>query len=206
MIYDNHDERIPYHKLFLERDNMDGIPDYPLPAGYRFVFYRPGDHCAWIEIEKSAKEFDSYERGLQIWERFYGGKDHELIHRMVFIENETGEKVATASAYYDIHGNDKTGAGWLHWVAVKREYQGKGLARPLISHTLHLLRRLGYSHVIIQTQSISWVACRLYMDFGFSPTAQSAIDNIFGWRIIKRLTDHPILSDFEPATDEEMQK
>lgn len=206
MKYDNHDDRIPYYKLFLERDNLDRIPEFALPDGYRFVPYCPGDCDAWIEIEKSAKEFDNYNRGLQIWERFYGGKDHELVHRMVFIETQTGEKVATASAYYDIHGNDHTGAGWLHWVAVKREYQGRGLARPLISHTLLLLRELGYSHAIIQTQSISWVACRLYMDFGFTPTKQSTVESYTGWKIIKRLTDHASLSGFEPATDAEIQK
>ncbi len=154
----------------------------------------------------SAGEFDDYDRGLQIWDRFYGGKESELIHRMVFIEAKDGEKIATASAYYDIHGRDQSGAGWLHWVAIKREYQGMGLAKPLISYTLNLLLDLGYSHAIIQTQSISWLACRIYMNFGFKPTLQNAHESYIGWKIIKRLTDHPSLSDFEYASDLEMQK
>ena len=56
MQFDNHDSRIKYYELMLERD-LDYLPCFPLPDGYRFVFYRPGDCSSWIEIEKSAKEF-----------------------------------------------------------------------------------------------------------------------------------------------------
>ena len=50
---------------------------------------------------------------------------------MVFVENVAGEKVATATAYEDITGRDRSGSGWLHWVAVRREYQGRGLSKRI---------------------------------------------------------------------------
>lgn len=59
---------------------------------------------------------------------------------MVFIENKTGDKVAAASAFNDIYGRDKSGAGWLHWVAVKREYQGNGLSKHL-SYVLNMMKK-----------------------------------------------------------------
>ena len=58
---------------------------------------------------------------------------------MVFVVNEAGEKVATATAFYDICGIDQSGDGWLHWVAVRRDAQGKGLPKPLISHVILLI-------------------------------------------------------------------
>ena len=68
----------------------------PLPGGFRFVFFRPGDRDAWIGIERSAGELTSYAQGTEVWERYYGGREDALCRRMVFVENAAGEKVATA--------------------------------------------------------------------------------------------------------------
>lgn len=48
----------------------------------------------------------SYEQGVEAWDKYYGGKEAELIERMVFIEDAEGRKVATATAYYDVRGID----------------------------------------------------------------------------------------------------
>lgn len=204
MRLDNHDSRIRYYELLLERKDLKDLPEYALPEGYRFVFYRPGDRDAWIDIEKSAKEFDDREEGLDAWRRYYEGKDMELANRMVFIENAAGEKVATATAFYDIYGRDKSGAGWLHWVAVRRDAQGKGLSKPLISYVLNLMPGLGYSHAKIPTQTTTWLACKIYLDFGFTPIPENAVHSRDGWRIIKALTDHPALAQFDAAAEKEI--
>ena len=195
--FDNHDSRIKYFELLLERD-LDGLPALSLPEGYRFVFFRPGDRDAWIEIEKSAREFTTYEQGLEAWNRYYGGHEDLLPGRMVFIENDAGEKVATATAYFDITGRDQSGSGWLHWVAVRRDFQGRGLSKPLIAHVLGVMRELGYTHGKIPTQSTSWVACKVYLDLGFRPIPKNAVNSRDGWRIVKALTGHPALADFDP--------
>ena len=94
MKFDNHDDRLRYYELLLERKEVGDIPQFPLPEGYRFVFYKPGDQDTWVNIEMSAKEFTSYEQGMESWDRYYRGKDEELISRMVFVEDDKGEKVA----------------------------------------------------------------------------------------------------------------
>lgn len=202
--FDNHDNRIKYYELLLERSTLEEVSEYRLPEGYHFVFYQKGDRDAWIEIEKSAKEFRSYEQGMESWKKYYGGKDSELSGRMVFVENDAGEKVATATAFYDIYGRDKSGAGWLHWVAVRRDYQGKGLAKPLIAHTLAVMKALGYTHAKIPTQTTTWVACKIYLDFGFAPVKENAVNSREGWRIIKTLTNHSTLSEFPVISQEEI--
>ena len=201
--FDNHDHRIKHYELLLEQD-LDNVPQLPLPEGYRFVFYQYGDRDSWIDIEKSAKEFSTYEQGLEAWNRYYGGREDSLLNRMVFVENGEGEKVATATAYYDITGRDKSGSGWLHWVAVRREKQGKGLAKPLITHVLDIMRNLNYTHAKIPTQTTTWLACKVYLDLGFLPLPQNAVNSLDGWRIMKALTGHRALESFDAASMEEI--
>ena len=186
--YDNHDEQICYYELLLKNDITE-VPQYELPDGYRFVPYTDNDRDAWIDIEMSAKEFVSYEQGLEAWNRYYAPRIDELYNRMFFIETDNGEKIATATAFYDIYGRDTTD-GWLHWVAVKREYQGRGLSKPLITYVLRVMNQLGYVYAKIPTQTTTWLACRVYMDLGFVPVEQNMKRNYEGWRIIKALTEH----------------
>lgn len=202
-ILDNHDFRIRYYELLLEADIGD-IPERPLPAGYSYAFYQDGDRDAWIDIEKSAREFSTVEEGERAWGRYYAGREEELKSRMVFVVNAAGEKVATATAFYDITGRDTSGSGWLHWVAVRREEQGKGLSKPLITHVLSIMRNMGQTHAKIPTQTTTWVACKVYLDLGFRPIPKNLINSRDGWRIIRRLTEHPALVTLDPASDDEI--
>lgn len=190
--YDNHDERICYYELLLENDIAE-VPQYKLPDGYRLVPYTDKDRDVWIDIEMSAKEFTNYEQGLEAWNRYFAARLNELPDRMFFIETDAGEKIATATGLYDIHGRDTSNAGWLHWVAVRREYQGKGLSKPLITHVLHVMKELGYTHAKIPTQTNTWLACKVYMDLGFLPVAKNLKRNHEGWQIVKALTGHRAL-------------
>ena len=198
--FDNHDARIRYYELLLERP-LAHIPHYDLPEGYHFTYYKNGDRDAWIAIEQSAKEFQNTAQGIEAWERYYLGRENELAERMVFIATDSGEKVATATAFYNIKVKDDPGTGWLHWVAVKRSHQGKGLSKPLLSHTFEIMKALGYTHAKIPTQTTTWLACKVYLDFGFLPIPQNAVNSAAGWRIIKRLTGHPALRQFSCASD-----
>ena len=204
MKFDNHDSLIRYVELEFIRHDLKNIPSYNLPDGYHFTFYKPGDKDQWIEIEKSAKEFLGYEQGLESWNRYYAGREDSLFNRMVFIETDSGEKVATATAYYDIYGRDKTNAAWLHWVAVRRDHQGKGLSKPLIAYTLGLMWGLGYDHVKLSSQTNTWLACKIYLDFGFVPDPQSVKENLIGWEILRTITNHPSLTHFRSATEAEI--
>lgn len=194
--FDNNDKRIKYYELLLE-GRLDNIKEYSLPDGYHFEFYQDIDRDSWIKIEKSAKEISDYDEGLDAWNRYYEGRENELYNRMVFVVTESGEKVATATAFYDIHGRDKSGAGWLHWVAVKREYQGKGLSKPLITYVLNVMKALGYTYAKIPTQTNTWLAVKVYLDLGFKPILKNAVNSYTGWCIIKTLTNHKALKDFD---------
>ena len=71
---------------------------------------------------------------------------------------------------------------------MKSEAQGQGLSKPLITYVLKRLLALGYTHVKLHTQTLSWLACKVYYDLGFRPTAQSLTENRFGWKMVELLT------------------
>jgi len=203
MKFDNHDSRLKYYHIVMEMDDSVPVETYDLPEGYSFVTYEDGDREDWISIEWSAKEFTCYADGINAWNRYYAKYEHLLPGRMFFVVAPNGEKVATATAFFDPNSPDD-GKAWLHWVAVRRDYQGKGLARPIISKALSRLRELGHGKLFVSTQTTTWLACKLYMDFGFRPEAENVRESEFGYRMLKTLTNHPALRDFEPATVEEM--
>lgn len=198
--YSNNDRRIPYYKLMLEQ-SLDDIKEKDLPSEYHYENYTPGDKAAWIAIEKSAKEFTSDEAGDAAWSKYFASHEKELGNRMFFVANSSGRKLATASAYFDIYTGDDGETGWLHWVAVHSDAQGKGLSKPLIAHVLAHMKKLGYKRAVIPTQTNTWLACKLYLDLGFIPTKENAQSSRMGWRIIRTLTDHPALDEFEPIDD-----
>ena len=190
--FQTRDDRLCYIDLMFEGDvcgNLAQLKERELPDGYRFVMYEPGDREAWINIELSAGEVMDRTQGDECWKRYYAGREEMLPARMVFVENAFGEKVATATAFFDIHTQDTPENGQLHWVAVKSEAQGQGLSKPLITHVLKILTELGYTHVKIHTQTLTWLACKVYYDLGFRPTAESLKENRFGWKMVDLLLE-----------------
>ena len=167
-----------------------------IPSEYHYENYAPGDKAAWIAIEKSAKEFTTDEAGDAAWSKYFASHEKELGNRMFFVADSSGRKLATASAYFDIYTGDDGETGWLH-----SDAQGKGLSKPLITHVLAHMKKLGYKRAVIPTQTNTWLACKLYLDLGFVPTKENAQSSRMGWRIIRTLTDHPALGEFEPVDD-----
>ncbi len=192
---------LKYVNLYLVNNDLNNIPDYKLPDGYRFVFFSDGDEEDWVNIEISSGEFLSYEEGIEAFNHYYGDHYEELKKLCLFIENEQGEKVATATAFYldnpidDITGN-------VHWVSVKKEYQGKHLSKPLISETLRKMSKLGHKKTLLHTQTSTWLAVKVYLDIGFEPYKMQ--DNYLGWQIIKKITNHPKLANVSDIDINEM--
>ncbi|MDD4832790.1 MAG: GNAT family N-acetyltransferase [Clostridia bacterium] len=198
---DNNEPKIKYSEIILFRENLENLPEYDLPDGYGFCFYNSEkDKSDWIEIEKSAREMLFTEQGIKAWQNYYGGKEEKLFDRMLFVVSPDGEKVATATAFYDEDDGER--AGWLYWVAVKRDFQGKGLSKPLIAKTLRLMRDKGYENCKIPTQPNTWLAVKIYLDFGFLP--YNTEESREGYRILRTILNHKSLRGFEPLPWEDI--
>ena len=186
------DNTIKYYELLMIYNDTSKYKHYDLPAGFHYEFYQEGDELKWVDIHIESGEFTSINQGIKYFHDFYDSFYDELNKRCIFIvENKTGIKVGTATI--SLLKNEKFGCNAaVDWFAIRRAYQGKHLARPLISKFISIASKLGHDKLILHTQTTTWLAAKLYLDFGFEPLNK---DEITGWRILKTLTNHPKLDN-----------
>ena len=166
--------------LKMELNGLENLPQHPLPEQYGWRFYQPGDELHWARIETSAGEFSQIEGGLRRFERDFPDRE-PLPERMLFLTDK-GVPFATVTAWFE-----PDGAGLLHYVAIAAAHQGQGLSRALTGLGMNRLRALGHRSARLDTQTYSWVAIRVYREFGFRPVIHGE-DDKRGWRIVSEKT------------------
>ncbi len=151
------------------------------PAPYSIRLFREGDERAFDEIWLAADTDGQAERGL--FEREFGAKIEHIPERMFFAVDEGGEPAGTATAWFN---DDWNGGRWghVHWVAVKPEHQGRGLARALMSRVMEQLAALGHDRAYLVTQTVRLRAVGLYLSFGFEPFIKTPEDQ-FHWQEVR---------------------
>ncbi len=151
--------------LTMIRDNLDDIPRYDWPAGYRLRWFGPGDEALWVRIQAAA---DRYNEITPTLFRAQFGQDAKLLsRRMAFILDPQGRPTGNASAWFTTFQGRRFGQ--VHWVAILPETQGQGLALPLMSAVLDRLQSLGHDNAYLTTSTARPPAVNLYLKFGFRP-------------------------------------
>ena len=171
------DKSVPYVSFLMLRKKDTLVPVYNLPDeyGYKFALYKPGDEKSWAEIETSVLEFDNEPDALEYFEKEFKPSTYiaELEKRCVFIENDKGEKIATATAWWCC---PEKCIPRLHWVAVKPEYQGLGLGKAIISRVTRLMLELdGERDFFLSTQTWSHKAVKIYEKMGYKIAGEKKI-------------------------------
>ena len=168
------DKTLPFYKLYMQRKAGTPIPDYTLPDGFKFVFYKDGDEVSWAKIENSVEEFDSEFEALLRFNEDYMPYVVELYRRCLFIENANDEKVATATAWWSFIDGQRH--PWVHWVSVAPGYQGLGLGKAITAQVTKLLLELeGDTDFYLGTQTWSYKAINIYKHVGFEPTDEKKL-------------------------------
>lgn len=188
------DNTIKYYELLMYYKDTNINLNYQLPEGFHFEYYKPGDEEDWINIHIESGEFTSKERGLKYFHDFYDSFIDELDKRCIFIvEDITNEKIGTATVSLlkeKEYGYDAT----IDWVAIKKRYQGKKLSKPLISKFIEIAHNLGHKELLLHTQTTTWLAAKLYLDYGFEILNK---EEIMGWSILKTLTNNSKLTNYK---------
>lgn len=196
-----YDNRIKYFELLMKFDDIHNYKKYELPEGFHYEFYKPGNEEEWVMIHIESGEFTSIEKGLKHFHDFYDSFIEELPNRCVFIvDDATGEKIGTATISLlkePEYGYD----GAVDWVAIKKKYQGRHLSKPLISKFMEIANNVGHSKLILHTQTTTWLAGKLYLDYGFEILNK---EEKLGWSILKTLTNHSKLSEYDKVSQEEI--
>lgn len=180
---------IKYYDLTMVLDNFDKVQQYPLPSEFCFEYFS-GNIDDWLNIHISTGEFASKTDAINTFNIFYTKLLDKLDKRLIFIKNINGEKIATAT----LSPNDEDASiGVIDWFAVSKSAQGKKLSKPLLSKIVDMAKNFELNKIILHTQTNSWLAAKVYLDFGFEPLIT---DEIEGWRILKTITNHPKLAEF----------
>ncbi len=152
--------------VIMIREDLEDILQFKLPADFNLKWFSPGDEEAWVYINDTADRYNTITN--ELFFREYGS-DIKLHHdRICFIEDKNGEKIGTASAWFD---DNFRGASWgrIHWVAIIPRMQGKGLSKPLMTAVSNRMRELGHRRAYLVTSTARVPAISLYLKFGFKP-------------------------------------
>ena len=160
------DKSIPYYNLIMKRSRGTNVPEAELPEGYTFVMYDKGDKQSWAEIEYSVGEFDTTTGALQYFEEEYAPFADALKHRMLFIQNAEGEKVATLTNWWNFTGERRDAS--INWVGVKPAYQGLGLGKAIVFEGIARMMKMETERdIFLHTQTWSYKAVNIYLEAGF---------------------------------------
>ena len=173
--------------LRMVRPHLGDIPQYELPAPYRFRMFQPGDADTWVAIQGAADKLSKISHHL--FDRQFGSDLEAMPQRSFFICNPQGEAIGNATAWYKEYEGEIVGR--VHWVAVVPEYQGRGLSKPLMTAVMNRLAEL-HDRAILDTATPRLVAIKVYLDFGFLPDMRNDEDRR-AWLLVRRRLDHRTL-------------
>jgi GNAT superfamily N-acetyltransferase len=170
--------------IAMVHEDLQKAPIHDLPSGFALRWYRPGDEIAWVRIQNAATPQNPVTAA--VFAREFGPGQSALPDRQCYLLGPDGTAIGTATAWHDgdHHGRP---FGLVHWVAVTRTMQGRGLAKPLLGAVCRRLRELGDGRAYLTTSTSRLPAIRLYLKFGFVPEIRTAYDAAV-WRALRRHT------------------
>ncbi|MBN2091224.1 GNAT family N-acetyltransferase [candidate division KSB1 bacterium] len=179
------DQNLPIEMIL---NTLTAIPDYDLSENFYFQWYQSGDEKIWLDIHDLAEKFIP-NMNLKLYHEQF---DHpELLNqRQVFMLGRNQQAIGTSTAWYK-DDYDGQSIGRVHWVAIIPEFQGKGLAKPLMSLTLKRLAELGHTRAYLSTSSGRVAAIKLYLKFGFKPVIKQENDHYI-WKKLEKVLGTPI--------------
>jgi ribosomal protein S18 acetylase RimI-like enzyme len=152
-------------RIGMIHNDLAKAPRYSLPERFSLRFCQQGDQKAWVDIHKEADQSNDID--LHKFEEVFSEHPLPLEERQLYLLNSDNEPIGTATAWE----REREGSirGLVHWVAIHPGYQGRGLAKPLLSATLSRLMELGYEDAFLYSSTARMPAINLYWKFGFRP-------------------------------------
>ena len=162
------DKSIPYHGVLMVHPSPSDFPRYPVPEGFVLSGYRPGFEEGWARLIFSLGQTGDLAQAREIFRREFLSRPDQLARQCLFLLTRDGGIAATASLWYGSHfGRERYR---VHWVSVAERYQGRGLAKALLSQVMEIYQTApSGGFLYLTSQTWSYKALGLYETFGFRP-------------------------------------
>lgn len=182
-------------EVWMVRPTLADLPCWTLPPGFRLRTFRPGDDRTWLDLHLDAEPYVPID--AELWVSQFGGWDNVLAERMFFVETEVGEPVGSITAWWKPDWQGRGEWGLIHWVVVKRAFQRRGLAKPMVAHALRFLAAR-HSRAMLGTSTGRLWAIKTYLDAGFvpDPLERTKPDVVAGWEEVQGVLHHPGIQDW----------
>lgn len=179
--------------LFMMCPRLNEAALSEIPGGYHIRTCRRDELDLWKTIhfddENVAREQYSYM--TRYFENVYQPSGDEFWNRCLFLCGADDRPVGTCFAW-KAYGCVTT----IHWYKVRKECEGKGLGRALLSEVMRKLEPSDYP-VFLHTHPGCFRAIKLYTDFGFALLR----DPVVGFRTNDLEASLPYLREMMPAAE-----
>jgi ribosomal protein S18 acetylase RimI-like enzyme len=185
----------PNTPLTMVRDDMENIPELPLPAGYRLRSYVEGDERTWLELHIAGEPF--VEMTPELFKAQFGDGLDVLPERMYFVETLDGVAAGSITAWWETDRYKMDERGRIHWVIVHPVHRRVGIAKAMMTQAMHTLRA-HYRWAMLETSARRPIALKMYLDYGFlpDPAARQDEETLAGWQRVQEQIHHPALRRF----------
>lgn len=163
------DKTVEYIGVLMENSQPDVFPDYRLAGGFSFVTWQPGLEEDWSRLQHESGQLESLAAARKLFATEFMTRPELLPRQCYFVRDDrSGELVATTSLWPGDHFGQSLQR--IHWVTVRTDYQGQGLAKALMTKGMQCFNETGYgSYTYLTSQTWSYKALNLYAHFGFTP-------------------------------------
>lgn len=175
--------------IIMLRRNMEEIPKLQLPTGFYFKPMYLEDVSIWTDIWRELESSDIIKD--ELFQKEFGTNWDIIKERCFLIFDKEGRSGGTISAWFDNSFKEDGAWGRIHWVALRKAYQGQGLAKPMLSMAMNIIAK-NYSKCYLVTQYYRIPAIKLYFSFGFVPYINTKKARI-AWNIVAKEIKHPLL-------------
>jgi GNAT superfamily N-acetyltransferase len=149
-------------------------------------WFRTGDAVHWLRIHHDADPFN--EIAPELFTRQFGTDLKRLETCQCFVQDSIGRVVGTGTAWADSARGDGDW-GRVYWLAILRQYQGRGLGKPLLAAVCNRLRELGHARARVLTSTGRLPAVALYLSFGFQPEVRTEADRAVWDKVLSTLRE-----------------
>ena len=152
---------IPDGNLFLYCEQRNPAAFSALPEGYTLRFCREEELPLWMALHFDSPAEAEQNRPYmeEFFGRVYAPRGDEFFRRCRLLCGPDGKAAGSCFLWESLCGVET-----VHWFKVKKELEGRGLGRALLSETL----RGAKGPLLLHTQPGSYRAIGLYAAFGFA--------------------------------------